>query len=145
MGFEVVEGPEEAVARLAVKVVVSAVVPQLPTTVEELEQRVNDKRQTTLVATYLVASRTAIMHPLLMFVQLLAVVEILLALETVMVLGTVAVVLIAGLDGVEVAVARVADDVRLGVVSVLSECTVVGEATVASGTVGHDRLHIGIN
>lgn len=143
VGFEVVEGPEEAVARLAVKVVISAVVPQLPTTVEELERRVNDNRQTTLVATYLSTSR--MVHPLLMIVQLLVVVEILLALETVMVLGTVAVVLIAGFDSVEVAVARVADDVRVGVVSVLSECTIVREATVASGTVGHDRLYIGIN
>lgn len=122
VGFEVVEGPEEAVARLAVEVVISAVVPQLPTTFEELS-----------------ASRTAIVHSLLMIEQLLVVVEILLALETVMVLGTVAVVLIAGFDGVEIAVARMADDVRLGVVSVLSECTVVGEAAVASGTVGHDR------
>lgn len=145
MGFEVVQGPEEAVARLAVEVVISVVVPQLPTTVEELEQRVNDNRQTTLVATYLSASRTAIVHPLLMIVQLLAVVEILLALEAVMVFGTVAEVLIAGFDGVEIAVAGMADDVRVGVVSVLSECTVVREAAVASGTVGHDRLYIGIN
>lgn len=73
-----------------------------------------------------------------MLMQIIVVVEIIPALDTIVVVGTVDVVLPAGLDGVEIAVAGAADDVEVRVVSVLHERAVVGEVAVASGTVGHD-------